>query len=89
MRRPNFFSFDTPEDGVLLRCVDSDCFILEGGNRAMFDRLTIEMGWPAGPVVPLNPSDPHVRETVIPIYPNLVADTCQPMQPATLQAISA
>jgi hypothetical protein len=84
MRRPNFFSFDTPEDGVLLRCMDSECFILEGGNRAMFDRLTMEMGWPAGPVVPLNPGTPHVRETMIPIYPNLVPDTSQPVQPATL-----
>ena len=74
MRRPNFFSFDTPEDGVFLRCMDSDCFVLEGGNRAMFDRLTMEMGWPAGPVVPVNPSDPHVHETAFPVYPSLFAD---------------
>jgi hypothetical protein len=74
MRRPNFFSFDTPEDSVFLRCMDSDCFVLEGGSRAMFDRLTMEMGWPAGPVVPVNPSEPHVKETSIPVYPNLVAD---------------
>ena len=44
MRRPNFLSFDTPEDGVFLRCMDSDCFVLEGGNWRMFDRLTVEMG---------------------------------------------
>ncbi len=37
MRRPNFFSFDTDEDGVFLRCMNSDCFVLEGGTRAMFD----------------------------------------------------
>ena len=74
MRRPNFFSFDTPEDGVFLRCMDSDCFVLEGGSRAMFDRLTMEMGWPAGPVAPVNPSEPHVKETAFPVYPNLVAD---------------
>jgi hypothetical protein len=54
--------------------MDSDCFVLEGGSRAMFDRLTMEMGWPAGPVVPVNPSEPHVKETSIPVYPNLVAD---------------
>jgi len=81
MRRPNFFSFDTPEDGVFLRCTDSDCFVLEGGSRAMFDRLTTEMGWPAGPVVPVNPSDSHVNETAFPIYPNLIADVGQPTQP--------
>ena len=80
MRRPNFFSFDTAEDGVFLRCADSDCFVLEGGNRAMFDRLTTEMGWPAGPVVPVNPGDQHVKETAFPINPNLVAGAGQPMQ---------
>jgi hypothetical protein len=81
MRRPNFFSFDTAEDGVFLRCMDSDCFVLEGGNRAMFDRLTMEMGWPAGPVVPMNPSDSHVNETAFPIYPNLLADAGRPRRP--------
>jgi hypothetical protein len=81
MRRPNYFSFDTQEDGVFLRCMDSDCFILEGGNRAMFDRLTMEMGWPAGPVVPMNPSDSHVHETAFPIYPSLIADGDRPIQP--------
>jgi hypothetical protein len=73
MRRPNFFSFDTPEDGVFLRCAESDCFVLEGGTRPMFDRLTMEMGWPAGPVVPLNPADPHVNQTALPVYPLLEA----------------
>jgi len=81
MRRPNFFSFDTPEDGVFVRCMDSDCFILEGGNRAIFDRLTMEMGWPAGPVVPMNPSDSHIRETAFPIYPNLIAEAGEPAPP--------
>jgi hypothetical protein len=81
MRRPNFFSFDTAEGGVFLRCMDSDCFVLEGGSRAMFDRLTAEMGWPAGPAVPVNPSDSHVNVTSFPIYPSLIADAGRPMQP--------
>jgi hypothetical protein len=81
MRRPNFFSFDTPEDGVFLRCADSVCFVLEGGTRVMFDRLTMEMGWPAGPVTPVNPSDSHVNETAYPIYPGLLADAGRPTQP--------
>jgi hypothetical protein len=81
MRRPNFFSFDTPEDGVVLRCVDSDCFVLEGGSRAMFDRLTIEMGWPAGPAVPVNANDPHVNVTGFPIHPGVIADAGRPTQP--------
>jgi hypothetical protein len=47
----------------------------------MFDRLTMEMGWPAGPVVPVNPSDPHVNVTMLPGYPRLVADAGRPTQP--------
>jgi len=81
MRRPNYFSFDTPEDGVFLRCAGSDCFVLEDGNRAMFDRLTSEMGWPPGPAVPLNPSEGHVKETSFPLYPGLVADAGRPTRP--------
>jgi hypothetical protein len=81
MRRPNFFSFDTPEDGVFVRCDDSDCFVLEGGTREMFDRLTMEMGWPAGPVAPMKPGDSHAHETALPIYPRLIADAGRPMQP--------
>lgn len=81
LRRPNFFSFDTPEDGVFVRCMDADCFILEGGSRSIFDRLTMEMGWPAGPVVPMNPSEPHVNETALPIYPSVIADAGRPTLP--------
>jgi hypothetical protein len=88
MRRPNFFSFDTPEDGVIMRCMNSDCFILEGGTRAMFDHMTMEMGWPAGPVVPMNPSDPHLHETAFPLIPALLAYAGQPMRPTVPQATS-
>lgn len=82
MRRPNFFSFDTPEDSVFLRCVDSDCFVLEGGNRSMFDRLTAEMGWPAGPAVPMNPSETHIKETAFPVSPGLLPEAGRPAPPA-------
>jgi hypothetical protein len=81
MRRPNFFSFDTPEDGVFLRCMDSDCFVLEGGNRSMFDRLALEMGWPTGPAVPAKASDQHVDVTAFPVFPGLIADAGRPMPP--------
>ena len=87
LRRPNFFSFDTPEDGVFLRCMNADCFILEGGTRGMFDHMTAEMGWPAGPSVPVNPSDPHVNQTGLPVDPSLIgligqiAGAGQPRQP--------
>ena len=66
MRRPNFFSFDTPEDGVFLRCVGTDCLVLEGGTRVVFDHLTLEMGWPGGPAVPVKPGDSHIKVTMFP-----------------------
>jgi hypothetical protein len=81
LRRPNFFSFDTSEDGVFLRCADSDCLVLEGGTRPMFDRLTMEMGWPAGPAVPVKPSDSQIDTTAFPVYPGLIADAGRPTQP--------
>jgi hypothetical protein len=82
MRRPNFFSFDTPEDGVFLRCNGSDCFVLEGGTRETFDRLTAEMGWPAGPVAPVKPNDPRVHEIAWPIIPpGLLPGAGRPMPP--------
>jgi len=83
VRRPNFFSFDTPEDGVLLRCNAADCFVLEGGTREMFDRLTAKMGWPAGPPAPARLNDPHVHEIAWPIVPpGLVADAGRSRGPA-------
>jgi hypothetical protein len=66
MRRPNFFSFNTPEDGVFLRCVGADCFVLESGSREMFDRLTAAMGWSAGPAVPVKPGETHVKVAMFP-----------------------
>jgi len=47
-RRPNFFSFDTPEGGVFLRCAGADCLVLEGGDRALFIELNKQIG--LGPV---------------------------------------
>ncbi len=81
MRRPNFFSFDTPEDGVFIRCVDSDCLVLEGGTRVMFDRLAVELGWPAGPPVPVRLNDPHVNTTGLRVPTGLFADAGRPALP--------
>jgi hypothetical protein len=48
-RRPNFFSFDTDDGGVLLRCVADECLSVEGTNREAFERITRALGWPPGP----------------------------------------
>ena len=53
LRRPNFFSFQTPDGGVFLRCFASECFTAEGTTRDVFDAMTHAMNWPDGP------SDPH------------------------------
>jgi hypothetical protein len=86
LRRPNFFSFETPEDGVFLRCVAADCFVLEGGSREMFDRLTAAMRWSAGPPVPVKPSEMQIKVTMFPVSPGLLsqgltAGAGQPTQP--------
>jgi hypothetical protein len=47
-RRPNFFSFDTPDGGVFLRCAGSECIVLEGGDRALFVEINKQTG--LGPV---------------------------------------
>jgi hypothetical protein len=49
-RRANFFSFDTPDGGVFLRCVGADCVTAEGTNRAVFEAVNKAMNWPALPV---------------------------------------
>ena len=52
MRRPNFFSFETPDSGVFLRCFASECISVEGTTRETFDSITHAMGWPAAPAAP-------------------------------------
>jgi len=49
-RRPNYFSFDTDDGGVFLRCVADQCLDVEGVGRDVFDRITRALGWPPGPV---------------------------------------
>jgi len=51
-RKPDFFSFDTPEGGVFLRCFEKECVTLEGGDRALFLKLNKELLWPLVPEAP-------------------------------------
>jgi hypothetical protein len=81
LRRPNFFSFDTPDDGIFLRCLGTDCLVLEGGNRTMFDRLSRELRWPAGPAAPVNPERAPVRTAWHQVIPAGIGDAGQPMLP--------
>lgn len=54
-RRPSFFSFDTPDGGVFLRCFAKECITLEGGNRAWLIQLNKELSWPLVPEQPKVP----------------------------------
>ncbi len=44
-RRPNFFSFETPDGGVFLNCFGTECVTMEGTTRNVFDGLTKALGW--------------------------------------------
>jgi hypothetical protein len=48
-RLPNFLSFDTPDGGVFLRCLGTECVSVEGTSRAVFDGINGMIGWPAAP----------------------------------------
>jgi len=52
LRRPNFFSFDTPDGGVFLDCLGTECVTMEGANRKAFDAFTKELDWPLAPQPP-------------------------------------
>jgi hypothetical protein len=51
-RKPDFFSFDTPDGGVFLRCFETECVTLEGGDRALFLKLNKDLQWPPVPEQP-------------------------------------
>ena len=44
-RRADFFSFDTPEGSVYLRCLAKECVTLEGGDRALFVQFNKDLSW--------------------------------------------
>ncbi len=48
-RRPNYFSFESEEGGVFLRCVADECLSAEGTSREVFERIARAIGWPPGP----------------------------------------
>jgi hypothetical protein len=51
-RKPAFFSFDTPDGGVFLRCFEKECVTLEGGDRTLFLKLNKELQWSPVPEAP-------------------------------------
>jgi hypothetical protein len=63
LRRPNFFSFDTPNGGVFLYCIGAECMTLEGTTRSVFDAVGKAANWPAAPAPPVDVSKPPEKIT--------------------------
>ena len=63
-RRPNFFSFDTPEGGVFLRCSALDCLTLEGGDRSLFVEVNKQLGLGIIPEPDQKPATSPTRTTL-------------------------
>jgi hypothetical protein len=51
-RKPDFFSFDTADGGVFLRCYERECVTLEGGDRALFIQFHKQLEWGPAPEAP-------------------------------------
>jgi len=66
LRRPNFFSFDTPGGGVFLNCLGDECVTLEGTTRNIFDAFTKALNWPLAPQPPERPG--AVEEKTVAIF---------------------
>jgi hypothetical protein len=61
--RPDFFSFDTPDGGVFLRCFQNECVTVEGGDRALMLQWNKNLGWEAIPEEPKKPNESEVKVT--------------------------
>jgi hypothetical protein len=62
-RRPAYFSFDTPEGSIFLRCAETECVTMEGSDRAFFLKLNKELGWGPLPEQPKEIPAPGVKVT--------------------------
>jgi hypothetical protein len=60
VREKSFLSFNTPDGNVFFRCVERECATLEGGDRALFDKLNKEMDWAILPQTAKGPVTPAV-----------------------------
>ena len=63
LRRANYFSFDTPDGGVFLRCFDRECTTLEGSDRALFIRWNKTLEWGPIPEMPREIEPTPARRT--------------------------
>lgn len=48
-KSPDFFQFDTADGSMFLRRLGSECLIVEGATRDVYDRINSAIGWPVAP----------------------------------------
>jgi hypothetical protein len=63
VRRGDFFSFNTPDGAVFLRCSGTECVTLEGGEIAQLLQWIKVLGWPAPADLPGKSSDSGIKTT--------------------------
>jgi len=73
LRRPNFFSFETPEGSVFLRCVGTECLTLEGSDRKVFAQWNSDLKWSPLPESPQKPAADPTKVAVLPRPSNVPA----------------
>ena len=73
-RRPDFFSFTTPDGDVFLHCAVNECISVEGTTRTVFDAVNKSVGYPAPQTPPLDPAKPQT---------NVITQNRQPRRAAT------
>jgi hypothetical protein len=73
-RRQNFFSFNTADGGIFLRCQGDECLIAEGATREIFDAMTRAINWPPAPPATPESDQPGItvmlRDVPSPPLPN-------------------
>jgi hypothetical protein len=74
-RRPNFFSFDSPDGGVFLYCYGVECVTMEGTSRKVFDGFTKALAWPLAPQPPGKLDSVPARTAKIPAPAENTAST--------------
>jgi hypothetical protein len=65
VRQPSFFSFDTPDGGVFLRCSGKECITLEGGDRRQFTQWVKSLLWPPAMQSPEKPDVANIQTTTV------------------------
>lgn len=63
-RGSHFYSFDSAQGNVYLRCEARECIALEGGTSGVFLQWLGKLGWPLLPESPKN-ADPSIIDTAM------------------------